>query len=289
MHFELTGGRGSSGVLHPVGTSKSFGAGRCDVFEYPNLPCLGELQSVRVGTDGSGLLPGWHLALLVVTHIPTGRVWQFRCVGGLMLRRSGAQFQSDSREAAHHFPIKGRLGCRQLSAAGARWGPQPHAACASRLLQRALPHLPLLNCSCYNWIDRRAHYSRWLTLDCVEQRAVYGGGAKQGSPLGVTWSSTGLPASQLSGGHLAAGMPRQPQCPGSPGTYYLASPAGGSPAGGSGGSPHQLHTKARRSPLGGPAMGASLQWGGGSPPSPSVLRSGSGMPGSPGPLIRARR
>ncbi len=35
VHFELTGSRGSSGVLHPVGTSKSFGAGRMDVFEYP--------------------------------------------------------------------------------------------------------------------------------------------------------------------------------------------------------------------------------------------------------------
>lgn len=35
VHFELTGSRGSSGVLHPVGTSKSWGAGRMDVFEYP--------------------------------------------------------------------------------------------------------------------------------------------------------------------------------------------------------------------------------------------------------------
>ncbi|PRW59715.1 lipoxygenase homology domain-containing 1 isoform A [Chlorella sorokiniana] len=79
VHFELTGSRGSSGVLHPVGTSKSFGSGRMDVFEYPSLPFLGELQSARVGTDGSGFFPAWHLRLVVVTHIPTGRVWQFSC------------------------------------------------------------------------------------------------------------------------------------------------------------------------------------------------------------------
>ena len=78
VHFELTGSRGSSGVLHPVGASKSFGAGRLDIFEYPALPCLGELQSARVGTDGSGFFPAWHLQLLVVTHLATGRVWQFR-------------------------------------------------------------------------------------------------------------------------------------------------------------------------------------------------------------------
>ena len=80
VHFELTGARGSSGVLHPAGTPKSFGAGRLDLFDYPALPCLGELQSARVGTDASGFFPSWHLQLLVVTHLPTGRVWQFRWV-----------------------------------------------------------------------------------------------------------------------------------------------------------------------------------------------------------------
>ena len=32
------GSGGSSGVLHPRGTSRSFGAGRLDIFEYPALP-----------------------------------------------------------------------------------------------------------------------------------------------------------------------------------------------------------------------------------------------------------
>ena len=173
-------------------------------------------------------------------------------------------------------------GCLHLALIG--------AACAS---PRA--PLPLAQChpppptarSCYNWIDRRAHYSRWLTLDCVEERAVYAGGAKQASPaLGATWTSAGLPAAQLSGGHLAAGVPRHLQYPGSPGTYYqrqVSSP--GSP--GSGGSPH-LRAKARRSPLGSPGLGVAQQWGGGgSPPAPAMLRSGDGMPGSP--LIGARR
>lgn len=41
VHFELTGSRGSSGVLHPVGTPKSFGSGRMDVFEVCGLAAAG--------------------------------------------------------------------------------------------------------------------------------------------------------------------------------------------------------------------------------------------------------
>ena len=176
VHFELTGSRGSSGVLHPVGTSKSFGSGRMDVFDYPvsavfrwaagpckhqpmqQLPCLpachvtlpshapsrphpvqalpflGELQSARVGTNGSGFFPAWHLQLVVVTHLPTGRVWQFRCVGG--------QLGAIAHLLPPHAPAS-------LDALGFPHTPSlscPFPSCHPQLLQldrQALPLLPL--------------------------------------------------------------------------------------------------------------------------------------------------
>lgn len=73
--------------------------------------------------------------------------------------------------------------------------------------------------------------------------------------------------------------------PGSPGTYYR--PSGG------GGSPRASPLRPKHSPLaaglsGSPTAGQGRQWGiAGSPSSPTVLRSSSGMPGSP--LIGARR
>ena len=70
----------------PVGGPRAFGPGRCDVFEYPALPCLGRLTALRVGTDGTGLLPGWRLRLVEVVHLPSGRCHAFPCetwwVGG---------------------------------------------------------------------------------------------------------------------------------------------------------------------------------------------------------------
>lgn len=82
--------------------------------QYPNLPYLGELQSARVGTDGSGFFPGWRLQLLVVTHLPTGRVWQFRW------GRRGREAEGAGRGGSG--PPLERLneveGCRALAAAG---------------------------------------------------------------------------------------------------------------------------------------------------------------------------
>lgn len=50
---------------------------------YPHLPSLGELTSLRVGfKPPAGLLPSsWRLGSVEALHIPTGRRWQFYCLG----------------------------------------------------------------------------------------------------------------------------------------------------------------------------------------------------------------
>ncbi len=44
-------------------TTGQFERGSSDVFLYPRLPFLGELQQMRVGTTGEGMGAGWHLAM----------------------------------------------------------------------------------------------------------------------------------------------------------------------------------------------------------------------------------
>lgn len=233
VHFELTGAGGSSGVLHPAGTTKSFGAGRVDIFEFPHLGALGELQSARVGTDGSGFFPAWHLQLLVVTHLPTGRVWQF---------------------------------------------------------------------SCFNWIDKKVNYSRWLTLDSTQQGA-YGVAAGSSTKL-AAWQFSHKPPALVAtspGGSAAPGShahypPQHHRGAGAPTSHYSphqrpGSPQGGSPLRFKAHHPQQQQTGAASRP-GSPGrvlVQGRQQWGGGSPMSPHTMaRSGGGsLPGSP--LIGARR
>lgn len=100
--------------------------------------------------------------------------------------------------------------------------------------------------------------------------------ASGGSP--TSWQSLQQRLPQQGPVHASSGT-----FPGSPGTYYRPS----------GGSPRASPLRPKHSPLaaglsGSPTAGQGRQWGiAGSPSSPTVLRSGSGMPGSP--LIGARR
>lgn len=146
--------------------------------------------------------------------------------------------------------------------------------------------------SCFNWIDKKCNYSRWLNFDCVEQRAVYSTGAGASASSGIkaasSWRALQQPPSpqallRAGSGAGASSLPRQQlHFPGLPGTYFASRPAGGgSPSGGS-----PLRAKAQYSPLGArrPGSPAARQWAGASPSSPTVLL---GAPGSP--LIGARR
>jgi hypothetical protein len=248
-----------------------------DVFEYPTLGALGELHSARVGTDGSGLLPGWHLQLLVVTHLPTGRVWQFRCArllarharcGGL----AGGSFPGPGRPPPASKPQRG-VCCL---------GP-PHPTPGPR---------PPFPCSCFNWIDRRVNFNRWLTLDSVQQAGYSYAAAAAASA--AKWNYGPQPALQAAApaaGYSSWAQPASPQrSPSYRGSTGAAAP-GGSPLA------MQLHSKQQYPPAssirpGSPSrlqlQGRSQQWGAGSAAGqPGIVRVGSGMPGSP--LIGARR
>ncbi|GAB4821886.1 hypothetical protein N2152v2_008932 [Parachlorella kessleri] len=83
VHFELLGSRDSSGVIMPVAAKRSFKPGRVDVFTFLDMPYLGDLQAIKVGTDGTGLFPGWHLRQVDVTHLPTEQRWVFACYNWL--------------------------------------------------------------------------------------------------------------------------------------------------------------------------------------------------------------
>lgn len=57
------------------------GRGTARVFIYPRLPFLGDIKELRVGLDGSGVFPGWHLRVAEVEHIKSGATWRFHCHG----------------------------------------------------------------------------------------------------------------------------------------------------------------------------------------------------------------
>lgn len=46
-------------------------------FPARQLPSLGRLLALRVGTDGTGIFPAWGLAWVEVSHLPTGQRWMF--------------------------------------------------------------------------------------------------------------------------------------------------------------------------------------------------------------------
>eukprot|EP00887_Chlorella_sp_A99_P006398 scaffold3.g6398.t1 len=85
-YFELVGARGSSGIMHPVGTDRSFKPGR--------LPALGRLQALRVGTDGTGLFPAWLLNWVEVTHLPTSQRWVFGLSDWISKKHKYAQWMA---------------------------------------------------------------------------------------------------------------------------------------------------------------------------------------------------
>lgn len=65
--MELLGSRASSGVLPLIRARRAFHPGGKDTFTFPHIPWLGDIRCMRVGTDGTGLFPGWHLRCACVS------------------------------------------------------------------------------------------------------------------------------------------------------------------------------------------------------------------------------
>ena len=161
---------------------------------------------------------------------------------------------------------------------------------------------PLLRCSCFNWIDKKVNYSRWLTLDSIQEGgATYGGASKLAAAAaagpGAAWQPAGHKSPpliragsggsftqqgqrQLSPQHRNGGGPQYfggvPQRPGSP----LGSPLRGAGA---------AQRKMAAGGAGSPVRAPVIHWGsgGGSPSSLHTVRSGVNQPGSP--MIGAAR
>eukprot|EP00727_Mastigamoeba_balamuthi_P010665 m51a1_g6220 hypothetical protein (2032) ;mRNA; r:217273-223689 len=75
----LFGTAGSSGKRALAGGKELFERGRTDRFEV-ECPRLGELMSLFVEHDNSGLGPGWFLERVVVAEpAPQSRAWEFPC------------------------------------------------------------------------------------------------------------------------------------------------------------------------------------------------------------------
>lgn len=77
-------------------------------------------------------------------------------------------------------------------------------------------------CSCYNWIDKRCHYSRWLQLDSVVQG---GKAAPACSPL--SWqhgaqSSSGTGYAPISPTYAGRNTAQSPMCPSGSPTRFAA-------------------------------------------------------------------
>jgi hypothetical protein len=78
--LELVGtGAVSSGRLWLHSNPESFDAGRIDTFRVTSAKPLGDLEEVVIGHDGKGASPAWHLELVVVTEVASGRRWWCEC------------------------------------------------------------------------------------------------------------------------------------------------------------------------------------------------------------------
>lgn len=60
-------------------TRAMFESGKTDSFDVTSDVRMGDMSSVRVWQDGSGMMADWHLDHVLLTHLPSGRSWLFEC------------------------------------------------------------------------------------------------------------------------------------------------------------------------------------------------------------------
>ena len=96
IFFEIIGSEGNSGVHWLQRQPRSFRRKSIDGFEYFSLPYLGEVQKIRVGTNGrGGLLPisrAWHLKTVEIRHISSGKSWLLPLQGWIKKRHHFARW-----------------------------------------------------------------------------------------------------------------------------------------------------------------------------------------------------
>eukprot|EP00775_Hariotina_reticulata_P013433 gene13433-13561_t len=78
VHIELLDAAGSTSGVKELAAAgpEAFKRGKVDTFKLSCQP-LGELMQLRVGHDGTGAHPAWHLLQVEVTDTSSGRTWYF--------------------------------------------------------------------------------------------------------------------------------------------------------------------------------------------------------------------
>jgi len=93
VFFELIGERGRSGaVVLAAAAPAAFRPGGVDAFTFPLLAPRGDLTWLRVGTDGAGLLPAWHLRCA-----PAQQPARWRRTAGMSIRNARANAPRDMK------------------------------------------------------------------------------------------------------------------------------------------------------------------------------------------------
>uniref|UniRef100_A0A803U0L0 Lipoxygenase homology PLAT domains 1 n=1 Tax=Anolis carolinensis TaxID=28377 RepID=A0A803U0L0_ANOCA len=77
----IFGEYGDTGILPLKQSNRSnkFERDRLDVFDFPDVLCLGDLCKVRVWHDNKGIAPGWHLEYIDVEDYVLDKIFRFQC------------------------------------------------------------------------------------------------------------------------------------------------------------------------------------------------------------------
>lgn len=79
VYVTLNGSLGTSGEFRLDEAGNDFRRGKTDSFRITLAKELGELESIRIRHDSSGLFSGWYLEKVEVRQEQTERMWRFPC------------------------------------------------------------------------------------------------------------------------------------------------------------------------------------------------------------------
>jgi hypothetical protein len=79
VYVTLNGSLGTSGEFRLDEAGNDFRRGKTDSFRITLAKELGELESIRIRHDSSGLFAGWYLEKVEVRQEQTERMWCFPC------------------------------------------------------------------------------------------------------------------------------------------------------------------------------------------------------------------
>lgn len=70
-----------TGTIRIPENRSAFARGTTFLTTYPDLPYLGELLQLRLGTSGQGMFASWNVRMVELTHLASGSKTLFACHG----------------------------------------------------------------------------------------------------------------------------------------------------------------------------------------------------------------